>query len=119
MPEKRKVKRRFLLYYMRVFESATRKQIGNLVDITPKGIMVVCDKPISDNLFMKLRLELSNEVAEKPWMEFVAISKWCKPDVNPSMYSVGFEILEIDKENAKIIDRIINEFGFRDNVQDR
>lgn len=119
MPEKRKVKRRFLLYYMRVFESVTRKQIGNLVDITPKGIMVVCDKQVPDSQFMKLRLELSNEVSEKPWMEFVAISKWCKPDVNPSMYSVGFEILEIDKEDAKTIDRIINEFGFRDNVQNK
>jgi hypothetical protein len=101
---------------MRVYEAATRNQIGHLVDITSKGIMLVCEKPIPDNRFMKLRLELSNEVTEKPWMEFLALSKWCKPDINPSMYSVGLEILEIDKENAKIIDRIINEFGFRDNV---
>lgn len=116
MPEKRKIKRRFLLYYMRVFEGTTRKQMGNLVDITPRGIMIVCDKPIPENRFMKLRLELSNEVSEKPHMEFLAISKWCKPDLNPSMYSVGFEIMEIEKEDAKIIDRIVSEFGFRDNV---
>ena len=116
MAEKRKIKRRFLLYYMRVYDNSTRKQLGNLVDITPQGIMIVSEKPIPENQTFHLRLELSNEITDKPYMEFAGISKWCRPDVSPSLYSVGFEITEMNKVDAEIIDQINDEYGFRDNV---
>jgi hypothetical protein len=115
MKEKRKTKRRFLLYYMRVYDAITRQQIGNLVDITPRGVMVVCEHPIPGGQTTRLRIELTNEVADKPFMEFFARSKWCEPDVIPNMYNAGFEILNLAPEDAKIILRIIEEFGFRDN----
>ena len=115
MKEKRKTQRRYLLYYMRVYDVTTRRQIGNLVDITPRGIMVVSEHPIPEGQTTRLRMELTNEVADKPFMEFFAHSKWCEPDINPNMYNTGFEILDLAPEDAKIILRIIQEFGFRDN----
>ena len=115
MPDKRKTQRRFLLYYMRVYNGTTRNQIGNLVDITPKGIMIVCEKRIPEGQTIPLRLELSNEVSEKPFMEFNARTKWCKPDVSPSMFNVGFEILDLTPDDVKIVQRINKEFGFREN----
>jgi hypothetical protein len=115
MPDKRTTQRRYLLYYMRVYDSATRSQVGNLLDITPKGMMLVCEKPFPVGQTIQLRLELSREVAEKPFMDFSAHSKWCKPDVDPHMYNVGFEILDIAPEDAGIINRINQEFGFREN----
>jgi hypothetical protein len=116
MKEKRKTKRRFLLYYMRIYDTATRQQIGNLVDITDKGVMIVGDRPIPLEHTSHLRMELSNEVSEKPFMEFLARSKWCIPDVTPNMYNTGFEILELAPEDAEIIHNINEQFGFRDNV---
>jgi hypothetical protein len=115
MKDQRKVKRRFLLYYMRVYDIETRQQIGNLVDITPEGAMLLCDNPIPEGKTMPLRLELSHEVSDRPFLEFSARSKWCRPDVDPNRYNIGFEIVEIKKEDEKIINRIIKEFGFRDN----
>jgi len=115
MKEKRKITRRFLLYYMRVYDATTRQQIGNMVDITPRGIMVVSEHPIPDEQTSRLRMELTNEVADKPFMEFSARSKWCEPDVIPDMYNTGFEILDLAPEDSKIILQIIDEFGFRDN----
>ena len=55
------------------------------------------------------------EVAEKSFMEFSVKSKWCKPDINPHMFNTGFEILDLQPDDAKIILRIVDEFGFRDN----
>ena len=43
MKDKRKIKRRFLRYYTRVYDAYTRQQIGNLVDINPRGKMVVSE----------------------------------------------------------------------------
>jgi len=48
MKDKRKIDRRFLLYYMRVYDAGTQKQIGNLVDITPRGIMVGSEHPLPE-----------------------------------------------------------------------
>jgi hypothetical protein len=115
MKEKRKINRRFLLYYMRVYDAATRQQIGNLVDITPRGIMVGSEHPLPEKQDIRLRVELTDEVADKPFMEFTAHSKWCEPDVIPNMYNTGFEILDLTPEDSKIIHQIIEEFGFRDN----
>jgi hypothetical protein len=117
MKDKRKTKRRYLLYYMRVYDANTRQQIGNLVDITPQGIMVVSDHPLPEDKNTRLRMELTAEVSEKPFMEFSAHSKWCEPDIIPNMYNTGFEILDLSSEDAEIIQHIIKEFGFRDNKQ--
>jgi len=115
MKDKRKINRRFLLYYMRVYDAGTRQQIGNLVDITPRGIMLVSERPLPVGKTTRLRVELSDEVAEKPYMEFSAHSKWCEPDIIPNMYNTGYEILDLTPEDSRIVHKIIEEFGFRDN----
>ncbi len=115
MKEKRKVKRRFLKYYMRVYDAISRHQIGNLVDITPRGIMIVSEHPQPEGQTIRLRLELSPEVSEKPYMEFSALSKWSVPDVVPNLYNTGFEIQGLSSEDTGIIHQIVEEFGFRDN----
>ena len=115
MKDKRKIKRRYLLYYMRIFDAATQHQIGNLVDITPRGIMIVSEQPRPEGETLRLRMELTDEVAEKPFMEFKALTRWCEPDIIPNLYNTGFEILDLTPDDAKIIQRIIMEFGFRDN----
>ena len=115
MKEKRKINRRFLLYYMRVYDADSRQQIGNLVDITPGGIMVVSEHPLPEGKTTHLRVELSEEVADKPYMEFSAISKWSEPDIIPNMFNTGFEIIDLMPEDARIINQINQEFGFREN----
>jgi hypothetical protein len=115
MREKRKTTRRFLLYYMRVYDLETHQQIGNLVDITPKGAMLVSEHPIPKGKTIQLRLELSEEVSEQPFLDFKARSKWCKPDVDPNLYNIGFEIKDISAEGTATIHKIIQSFGFRDN----
>lgn len=114
MKEKRKIKRRYLLYYMRVYDE-TRQQIGNLVDLTPKGAMLVSEHPLPIKTNYQLKLELSEDVADKPYLEFNARSLWCRPDVDPHFYNTGFRILDLSPEDVKIVNRIIEVYGFRDN----
>ena len=115
MKDKRKIDRRYLLYYMRIFDAKTRQQIGNLVDITPGGIMIVSERPLPEGQTTRLRMELTDEVSDKPFMEFSAHSKWCEPDIIPNLYNTGYEILDLAPEDVKIVQRIIDEFGFREN----
>jgi len=93
MKEKRKTQRRYLLYYMRIYDTATRKQIGNLVDISSGGVMVIGEHLIPEGRTTHLRMELTHDVAKKPFMEFSARSKWCNPYITPNLFNTGFEIL--------------------------
>jgi hypothetical protein len=100
---------------MRVYDAATRQQIGNLVDITIEGAMIVSDEIIPKGTNLRLRMELTDDVADKPYMEFSVLSTWHKPDVDPHRYNNGFEIIDLPEEDAQIIQRIVGIYGFRDN----
>ena len=50
MQNRRKTKRRYLLYFVPVYAADTRRQIGNLVDITPQGAMIVGQRSIPAGL---------------------------------------------------------------------
>ncbi len=115
MQERRKVSRKFLSYFIRVFDGDSRDQIGNLVDITSEGVMLLSPKPMSRGQVIHLRLEVTPDVSEKPFLEFSARSRWCKPDLEPSLYNIGFKILNLKKEEAEVILRINEVYGFREN----
>jgi hypothetical protein len=116
MKERRKTKRRYLLYYARIFDPATRHQIGSLVDITPRGAMVLSPDPFIVGVTYRLRLELSEDVSEHPYLDFTVLSKWSHADIDPRLFNTGFEIIEVDKAGADAIQRIVGIYGFRDNL---
>ena len=115
MTDRRKIKRRYLLYYSRVFDAKTGDLIGNLVDITALGAMLVSERPIPVDTVFRLKLELSEDVADKPFLEFTAKSLWSQPDIAPGSYNTGFQMLDIAPHDMEIIQRIIDAYGFRDN----
>jgi hypothetical protein len=119
MQNKRKTNRRYLLSFVRVYDTAPRQQIGNMVDITPQGAMIVSQEPIPACQAIRLHVELTSDVADKPFLEFPARSKWRHPDLEPSLHNTGFEILELTPEDTGIIQKIIETFGFRDNQSTR
>ncbi len=115
MEDRRKSNRRFMLYYMPVYDLDTQHQVGNLVDITPEGIMIVSESAAVQGRTIHMRLELTGDVAAKNYMEFHARCKWCREDISPNLYNIGFEILDLAPDDAGIIKKIIETYGFRDN----
>lgn len=119
MEEKRKVQRRYLLYYTRVYDAGTRQQIGHLVDITHLGAMIISPAPVPEGHRLRLRIELSEDVADKPHMDVDGRAKWCHPDLDPDLYNIGFEFDDISPEDVGIVQRIVETYGFRDNQPTR
>jgi PilZ domain len=119
MKERRKVKRRYLLYYVRVYDAETKEQIGNLVDITSHGAMILSPSPINEGKVFDILVELSEDVAKKAHMELSVRSIWCHPDIDPSLHNIGLVIEKISPDDIKTIRRIIEIYGFRDNKPPR
>ena len=58
IPGERSMKRRHLIYYLKVLDRDTEELLGFLVDITTKGFMVMSEKPIERDKVFHLKILL-------------------------------------------------------------
>jgi hypothetical protein len=114
MPKRRKLQRRHLVFYLRVFERDTDNLLGSLVDITSEGIMIMSESSIETDKVFHLRMHLGKEMGVDRYLDFDALSIWCKNDVNPDFYDTGFRLLNISYEEFGEIEDIIERLGFKD-----
>ena len=112
--ERRKLKRRQLVYYLRVFDRTTEQLIGQIVDITKAGIMLVSEKPIETGLTFQLRMTLPKEIEGSWEIAFDAQALWCRADANPDFHLTGFQLVDLPDDQASLIEALIEELGFRD-----
>lgn len=112
MREMRQVDRRYLVFYLRVFDGMSSKVVGHLLDISNKGIMLVCDNPIAINEDYRLRMRLPTEVQDASEIVFSATSRWCKQDENPDFFLVGFQMDDLSPGAEKSILKLIGEFSY-------
>ena len=97
---------------MQLVDSDTQKMVGHLVDISSGGFKLDSQAPIPLNKDFRLRMDLTSEVADKPTMAFVARSKWCEVDpLDPFIYNVGFQLINISPGDHEIIKRMIEKYG--------
>ena len=114
MNEHRRLKRRHLLYYLRVIDRDAGQPIGNLVDITAEGLMLISPHPLGTGRVYRLRMELPPEVTPDDRLELDAESVWTRRDVNPALHVTGFRLLEPATASRHAIELLIDDYGFRD-----
>ena len=112
MPERRKISRRDFSDYMRVMNERTGELVGHLSDISTGGFKLESRTPLGVNQQFMLRMDLTNEVSNKDHIVFVARSCWCqRHPIDPVLYNIGFEILEMAPEDLNIFVRIFEKYG--------
>ncbi len=112
MRERRKIERRSISYYMRIIDAGANQLIGHLADITLQGLKMDSQKPLPVEKEYLLRINTSEDVADKDYIEFAACTKWCMVDpLEAGLYNVGFKILKIDPRDAEIVQRIMDKYG--------
>jgi hypothetical protein len=108
----RKLKRRNLIVYLRVYDRATDSLLGHLVDITREGLMLLSEDPIEIGVVFQLRIDLGESRRLPRYLELEARSKWSGTDVNPRFIDTGFELEEPTAETLRSIDRMVADLGF-------
>ncbi len=114
MLEKRKIKRKHLIYYLRVFDANTDQVIGHLVDITTGGFMLMSEKPIEKDTVYKLKIDLPEEIFGNKQITFEAKSARCEKDINPDFYNIGFLFININPNYFLTISQLVDQFGFEE-----
>ena len=104
--------RKDFFYYLQVIDHDTQEIVGHLADISSGGFKLDSEDPIPINKDFRFLMNLTSEVADKPFMIFAARSKWCKVDpIDPYVYNIGFQLLRISSDDLKIFNRMIEKYG--------
>ena len=112
MPEKRTTPRKKFNMYMRVLDDDTGEILGHMVEVSAIGLRLETVGPLPVSKDYYLRIELTPDLGDTAFTIFVARSKWCKIDaIQPNLYQVGFEIIEIMPEDKQIFLRIIQKYA--------
>ena len=110
----RSLKRRHLIYYLRVFDLETGDPIGHLVDLTVRGMMMISEEPVPGDTVFRMKLDLPPGLFEQERWEITARSIWCKPDVNPAFHDTGLQFMAITRHDEMIIQDLIQHYGLND-----
>ncbi|MES9943659.1 PilZ domain-containing protein [Candidatus Thiodiazotropha sp. CDECU1] len=112
--DRRTIKRRHLIYYLRVWRLDGNTPLGHVVDINTEGMMLISEKPVETGQEMHLELRLPDSEGELNSMSFKAICRWSDKDVNSAFYDSGFEFIDKSPEAAEMLQTLIEEYGFKD-----
>jgi len=97
---------------MRVLDDDTQTMLGHMVEVSAIGLQLETTMPLPLQKDYYLRLELTPDLADRPVIIFIARTKWCRmDDIEPNLYHVGFEIIEIMPDDREIFLRILAKFG--------
>jgi c-di-GMP-binding flagellar brake protein YcgR len=112
--DRRAIKRRHLIYYLRVWQIDKNAAIGHVVDINTEGMMLISEQPVNTGEEMNLELRLPDSEGELKPMAFRAICRWCDKDVNSAFYDSGFEFVEKSAQAVEALQKMIEAYGFND-----
>jgi len=112
--DNRKIKRRRLIYYLRVYSLPAGELLGHLVDITPAGLLIVGERLLPEGQDYFLQMDLPTPIQEIKFIQFTARCIWSRKDPAPSFFASGFEFIQVSNGDQEIISRLIQDFGYFD-----
>jgi len=110
----RSLKRRHLIYYLRVFDRETDGLVGHLVDLTTRGMMLISEREVETGRTWQLRMDLPPGLFESERWEFSARSIWSREDVNPAFHDTGLQFVAITRQDELIVQGLVRHYGLND-----
>jgi Tfp pilus assembly protein PilZ len=114
MSQQRREERKKLIAFTPVYDSHQNILLGYLGDLTIQGAMMVGEKPMEIDKQIRLAIDFP-ETPELPAIRMTIPARvaWCRQEKNPRYFNTGFEFQEIDQQNKKFIEAILERYQFR------
>lgn len=114
MQERRDIRRRHLMFHLRVYDADTGRELGALADLSPDGLMITGEQRLTLGRTFSMYMELPRALSARQRIEFSARVAWSSNDVNPAFYDTGFSDLEVDSEDRAALTQLMEEFDLQD-----
>lgn len=108
--QKRKHERTTLSRTVRVHDVVHQRQLGELVNITIEGMMIVGQHPLQPNAILQIALELPAPIGGESELEVGVTCLWCRPADGSALFWAGFQIIDASMASIKRIENLIREY---------
>ena len=112
MADRRKHKRKHMIYYSKVFDENTDNVTGRLVNLSAEGMMLINEKPIESDKSFRFRMVLPDEIEGKIIITLDMTSRWSRGDMNSDYYDTGFQLRNRNRKNTEIVKRLMKDYSF-------
>jgi hypothetical protein len=109
--DKRIYKRWNLVKPLKIFDRESKKHLGELKDITIKGIGIRSELPLKLQLIVKLKIDLSGEDIKFKNLEIQGKCVWCQKKLT-NLYFSGIKFEDLRADIIKNIKYLIYRYGF-------
>lgn len=110
--DRRKFKRYPLIYYLDSIDLETKQCIGQLIDISLEGAMLISKIPIPAGIKVRLNIVLPTGFSDENYLIIEAESVRNCRDVNSDYYDTGLHFINLNSLTQKAIASLIDTYGF-------
>ena len=103
--DKREHKRFQLPNPLDVIDTISKNSLGELVNISAKGLMLLGDKPILDGSVYQVKVRLTESGQHFLFMGIECL--WKSESGSRTKYWSGYRIIDISDQNQTLLDRLI------------
>jgi c-di-GMP-binding flagellar brake protein YcgR len=113
--ERRKEPRKTVMKFTPVYDTDKGNLLGYLRDLTLQGALVIGEKTLKVNTQVTLKFDLPEELTDftAKHLTISARVARCIEDESPNSYKLGFEFKDINPEQIKIIEAVLERYHFR------
>jgi len=110
MEEKRKSPRKKANGVLSIQDRGRSEKLGNLVDLSRDGFMLISKKPINTDKIWQISMDLPHSINGSNTINFGAESLWCDQAGGPTQFWAGFQIIDIDDTEAKKLNQLLDQY---------
>ncbi len=110
MHERRDNDRKQLTDYFIVFDRATGRMVGRMIDLSLTGAMIISEDPIQTPTTFACRMDFPEEVQGYHQVTFDLESKWCERNDAIGMYETGHQFVGLIDENRQLVKIILEKW---------
>jgi hypothetical protein len=109
----RRLKRRHLFFYLRVFDKENGDLIGQVIDVTTEGMQLISEFELEKNKKYLCEMTLPNLKKDSESFKIIFNAKclWSKKDSNPNFFLSGYKIKDISNQNLLLLMNLIQNFS--------
>jgi hypothetical protein len=113
LSEKRRLERRELIYYLKVRDLATNKELGRMVDIHRQGLLLMGDKKLTPGKIHNISIEMPKAMMEQGIknVNVKAVVMWARNSQSSPFMENGLEFQEPGLDTHRTIDKLIEFFA--------
>jgi hypothetical protein len=115
--ERRKEERHQLMFHTRVVDADSGATLGQLVDLSSKGLMVASETAFEEGRRYRLLIPLPVPFDGYSELRLWARVAWTAPAMHPSYHRNGFKDLELPDEQWRAFERLVDEYRLRAAVE--